>query len=95
VPARAEEPLEEDRTKSTVIATAVLAEHVELAPGRVLRFPFSVRAPVPLPAPSISTAAFTLRWLLRAVADVPLRRDPRTTVELWGSTAPAAEQHAD
>jgi hypothetical protein len=53
----------------------------------VLRLPFTLRVPLPLPAPSIDTPEFTLRWLLRAVLDRPLRRDPVATVELCGTTA--------
>jgi hypothetical protein len=88
VPARADEPTEEDRDAATVITTAVVAEHVGLEPGRPARLPFTLRPPLPLPAPSISTPELVLRWLLRAVLDRPLRPDPMTTVELSGTTAP-------
>jgi hypothetical protein len=88
VPARPEEQVEEDRDAQTVVAAESLAGDVDLEPGRQLRLPFTLRAPLPLPAPSISTPQFTLRWLLRAVLDRPLRHDPVTTVELWGATAP-------
>jgi hypothetical protein len=88
VPARTEEQVEEDRDSQTVVAAESLAGDVDLEPGRQLRLPFTLRAPLPLPAPSISTPQFTLRWLLRAVLDRPLRLDPVTTVELWGATAP-------
>jgi hypothetical protein len=88
VPARADEPTEEDRDAATVVTAVPVAEHLDLEPGRVLRWPFTLRVPIPLPAPSISTPEFTLRWLLRAVLDRPLRPDPTTTVELWGTTAP-------
>jgi hypothetical protein len=88
VPARADEPTEEDREAATVVTAVPVTEHLDLEPGRVLRWPFSLRVPLPLPAPSISTPEFTLRWLLRAVLDRPLRPDPSTTVELWGTTVP-------
>jgi hypothetical protein len=88
VPARAEEQVEEDRHARTVVAVVQLADDVDLEAGGQLRFPFTLRAPLPLPASSISTPEFTLRWLLRAVLDRPLRPDPVTTVELWGATAP-------
>src|SRR4051812_12304706 len=75
VPARADEPTEEDREAATVVATVPVAEHLDLEPGRVLRWPFTLRVPLPLPAPSIRTPEFTLRWLLRAVLDRPRRPD--------------------
>ena len=87
VPARADEPLEEDQHATTVIATVPVAEHVDLTPGEVLRLPFTLRVPLPLPAPSTSTPEFRIRWLLRAVLDRPRRSDPATTVELFGTTA--------
>lgn len=88
VPARADEPTEEDRDAATVVTTVPVAERLDLESSRVLRLPFTLRVPLPLPAPSISTPEFTLRWLLRAVLDRQLRRDPSTTIELWGTTAP-------
>jgi hypothetical protein len=88
VPARGEVPLEEDRTRRTVVAVVPLADRVDLAPVQMLRWPFTVRSPLPLPAPSLSTPEFTLRWLLRVVLDRPVRSDPTTTLELWGTTAP-------
>jgi hypothetical protein len=88
VPARAEEQVEADHGARTVIAAVPLAEHLDLEPGRALRLPFILRVPMSLPAPSISTPAFTVRWLLRAVLDRPLRPDATATVELCGTTAP-------
>ena len=89
VPARvAEIPTEENRARSTVVATVALAGPLDVEPGRVLRLPFTIRPPLPLPAPSLSAPEFTLRWLLRAVLDRPLRPDPTTTLELWAATAP-------
>ncbi|WP_141233698.1 hypothetical protein [Geodermatophilus saharensis] len=89
VPARSPEmPLEEDRAATTVVATAAVAGPLDLEPGAVLRLPFTLRPPLPLPAPSISAPEFTLRWLLRAVVDRPRRPDPTTTLELWAATAP-------
>jgi hypothetical protein len=87
VPARADEPLEEDRHAATVVATVPVAERVDLEARQPQRFPFTLRVPLPLPAPSTSTPGFTVRWLLRAVLDWPLRSDPATTVELSGTTA--------
>jgi hypothetical protein len=89
VPARVGElPMEEDRAKTTVFAGVPLADSVDLEPGREVRLPFTLRVPLPLPAPSISAPEFSLRWLLRAVLDRPRRPDPTTTLELCGATAP-------
>jgi len=88
VPAREDQPLEEDRAAATVHSAELLTDHLELVPGQVLRSPFSLQVPQQLQAPSMSTPAFTLRWLLRAVLDRSMRTDPSTTVELWGTTTP-------
>jgi hypothetical protein len=87
VPAGTDEPLEEDRVTATVVAAERLSAGVELVPGQALPFPFALRIPHELPAPSVSTSEFTLRWLLRAVLDRPMRPDSATTMELWGTTA--------
>lgn len=87
VPPRVEGPTEEVRRRTTVVAAAPVAGDLDLQPGRVLRLPFDLRAPLPLPAPSMSTPEYTLRWLLRAVLDRPRHRDPTSTIELWASTA--------
>jgi hypothetical protein len=86
VPARPGEPLEEDCDASTVFTAVSLAENVRLETGRTLRFPFDLPVPERLPAPSVSTADFTLRWFLRAVLDRSMRRDPSTAIELLGMT---------
>jgi hypothetical protein len=87
VPARADEPLEEDRHTTTVVATVPVADQVDLTPGEVVRLPFTLRVPLSLSAPTTSTPEFRIRWLLRAVLDRPLRSDPFTTVELFGTTS--------
>jgi hypothetical protein len=88
VPARADEPLEEDRGEATIVVAESLAGHVELVPGEIGRYPFTIREPERVPAPSMSTPEFTVRWVLRATLDRPLRADPVTTVELWATTVP-------
>jgi hypothetical protein len=69
-----------------VVAAAYVEDHIDLEPGSVLRRPFTLGVPMPLPAPSISTPEFTVRWLLQAVLDRPLRPDPVTTLELCAVT---------
>ncbi|SHN78349.1 hypothetical protein SAMN05660350_02601 [Geodermatophilus obscurus] len=40
-----------------------------------------------LPAPTSRTPDFAVRWVLRAVLDRALRRDPHVTLELLATTA--------
>jgi hypothetical protein len=86
VSAAAEEPLQEDLDTSTVIASVTPAEHIEFAPGDVLRLPFTLHVPDRIPAPTVRTPAFEVRWVLQAVLDRALRRDPRATLELLATT---------
>jgi hypothetical protein len=88
VPARPREPLEEDCNATTVVAAVSLAENVGLLPGTMLRLPFTLPVPEWLPAPSVSTADFTLSWVLRAVLDRSMHRDPSTAIELCALPAP-------
>ncbi|SDL88087.1 hypothetical protein SAMN05660642_01115 [Geodermatophilus siccatus] len=80
------EPLQEDLDASTVMASVSPAEHVELVPGQALRLPFTLHVPDRLPAPTVRTPDFAVRWVLRAVLDRPLRRDPSVTLELLAAT---------
>ena len=81
-------PADEDRWAETVAATRVLAEHVALEAGRPLTLPFLLRAPDPLPAPSVSFPHFTLSWELRISLTRHLHHDTRLTVEMHGQTVP-------
>lgn len=80
------EPLQEDLDTSTVIASVTPAEHLEQAPGRTLRLPFTLHVPERLPAPSLRTPDFRVRWVLQVVLDRALRRDPRVTLEVPAAT---------
>jgi hypothetical protein len=80
------EPLQEDLHTSTVIAFVTQAEHIELRPGRVVRLPFTRHVPDRLPASTARTSEFEVSWVLQAVLDRPLRRDPRVTLELLATT---------
>jgi len=86
VPAAPGEPLQEELETSTVIATSRPAEHVELVPGQPLRLPFTLHVPDRLPAPTVRTADFEVRWVLQAVLDRALRPDARVTLELLAAT---------
>lgn len=60
--------------------------------GEDLRVPFRLDVPA-LPAPTLVTADFTVRWLVRAVVDrrvAGLPRPLRTEVEVIASTVPGA-----
>jgi hypothetical protein len=69
-----------------VVASVALADRPELDPARPLTFRFSVPVPDRLPAPSMRTEEFSLRWMLRGVVDRPLRADPCVAVEMHGVT---------
>ena len=69
-----------------VVVSVALADRVELDPARPLTFRFSVPVPDRLPAPSMRTEEFSLRWMLRGVVDRPLRADPCVAVEMHGVT---------
>ena len=81
------EPLQEDLDSSTVVASVTAAEHVELVPGQTLRLLFTLHVPDRLPAPTVRTRDFEVRWVLQAVLDRALRPDARVTLELLGTTA--------
>ncbi|MCZ2812091.1 hypothetical protein O2W15_11660 [Modestobacter sp. VKM Ac-2979] len=80
--ARPGELLEEDCEATTVVSAVPASGPAQLAPGQALRLPFALPVPDPLPAPSLSTPEFTLRWLVRVVLDRALREDSSTSVEL-------------
>jgi hypothetical protein len=80
------EPLQEDLDASTVVASVTPAEHVELEPGRVVRVPFTLHVPDRLPAPTLRTPEFEVRWVLQAVLDRSLRPDARVGLELLAAT---------
>lgn len=86
VPATPGEPLQEGLETSTVVASGTPAEHVDLVPGQPLRLPFTLHVPDRLPAPTVRTPEFQVRWLLQAVLDRPLRPDARVTLELLAAT---------
>ena len=78
------------KESQTVIARSVLdSDAFEFDEDRkVLRVPFSLDVPVPLPAPSLLIPGFRIRWMLRAAVDLPRRRDPQLTVPMLAVTVP-------
>lgn len=76
----------QENSRATQIGGVILAEHLELAPAADVRLPFTLPVRRILPAPSLDTPAFSLRWVLRADLDRGLRRAPFTELELHGRT---------
>lgn len=71
----------------TVVARVVLAAGLPVAAGGpALRWPFELAAPRALPAPTLVTDDFALRWVLRGVAERPRSYVTTSSLELDGST---------
>lgn len=84
----ARNPSDQGKQAETLVDCVQLAGHHELERGHPCSYPFTLPVPPQLPAPSMQTPEFSLRWLLRAVLDRPLHRDPYVEVELHGVTSP-------
>lgn len=81
-----------EKESETVVARVALTAPVDVG-GGLLRAPFVLSVPTSLPAPTLVTPDFSLRWVLRAVVGRRGAWLPRTTsadVELAGSTIPRA-----
>jgi hypothetical protein len=63
---------------------AALEAGVDLSP---VRLPFALDVPASLPAPTMATAEFEVRWALRAVASRRLHRDASVVLGLLAATA--------
>lgn len=79
----------DSKETQTVIVRSVLdSAAFEFEEDRkVLRVPFVVDVPTPLPAPSLLIPGFRIRWILRACVDIPRSRDPQLTVSMLAVTA--------
>jgi len=84
----ARNPSDQGKRAETVVDCVQLAGQHELERGNPRSYPFTLPVPPQLPAPSMHTPEFSLRWLLRAVLDRPLHKDPYVEVELHGLTSP-------
>ena len=84
----AHNPPDQGKQAETVVASTQLAGQHELEPGKPRSYPFTLPIAPQLAAPSMHTPQFSLRWILRAVLDRPLHRDPYIEVELHGVTNP-------
>jgi hypothetical protein len=76
----------EEEAVETVVASVQLGRRLEFDPTRVRRFPFTLPVPPKVQAPSVQTAEFSLRWILRGVLERPRQHNPHTDVELHGVT---------
>jgi hypothetical protein len=78
----------------TTLAQAVLAEALPVAPGGpALRWRIELGAPAALPAPTLVTKEFSLRWVLRGVVERRRAQPTRAELELDASTAPPTPAH--
>jgi hypothetical protein len=75
------------RHSEAAIATATAAAAGTLTPGTVVDLPFTVQTPAGLPAPSMLIDNLHVRWELRAIVDLLLRRNPRLSLDLLAVTA--------
>ncbi|MHA7180165.1 vacuolar protein sorting-associated family 26 protein [Arthrobacter sp. MDB2-24] len=89
------------RPQSHSSAEEVLVEETVLSGIRIpltasgdSAIPFTLAVPA-VPAPTVKSPLLEVRWLLRAVLDVPFRRDPTVLVPLVASTVPDSRTAAD
>lgn len=75
------------RHSESAMATATVSAAGILPAGSVVDLPFTVQTPIGLPAPSMLIGNLHVRWELQAVVDLPLRRNPKMSVDLLAVTA--------
>lgn len=75
------------RHSEAVMAAVTVGPAGTLTPGTVVDLPFTLETPTGLPAPSLTIGNLHVRWEVRAVVDLPLRRDPRLSLDLLAVTA--------
>ncbi|WEO77245.1 hypothetical protein BJQ94_18140 [Cryobacterium sp. SO2] len=75
------------RHSEAVMSAVTVGAAGTLVPGTVVDLPFAVETPAGLPAPSLSIGNLHVRWEVRAVVDLPLRSDPRLSLDLLAVTA--------
>jgi len=75
------------RHSEAVTASVTLGPAGLLTPGAVVDLPFTIETPAGLPAPSLSIGNLHVRWEIRALVDLPLRVDPRLSLDLLAVTA--------
>ena len=75
------------RHSESAIATVAVGPAGTLLAGTVLDLPFTVQTPAGLPAPSMLIGNLHVRWELQASVDLPLRREPRLSLDLLAVTA--------
>ncbi|MCU1446322.1 hypothetical protein [Cryobacterium sp.] len=75
------------RHSEAVVAAVTVGPAGTLTAGTAVDLPFAVQTPVGLPAPSLSIGNLHVRWEIRAVVNLPLRPDPRLSLDLLAVTA--------
>jgi hypothetical protein len=75
------------RHSESVVSAVTVGPAGMLTPGTVADLPFSVRTPAGLPAPSLSIGNLHVRWEIRAVVALPLRSDPKVSLDVLAVTA--------
>lgn len=75
------------RHSEAVMAAVTVGPAGRLNPGTAVDLPFAVATPAGLPAPSLSIGNLHVRWEIRAVVNLPLRPDPRLSLDLLAVTA--------
>jgi hypothetical protein len=81
-------PAYQENERDTQLASATLAEGLELVPGQPVGLDFVLPVRTSLPAPSVGTPPFTVSWILRGVLERRWRRSPFVELELHGRTLP-------
>ncbi|WP_344119948.1 hypothetical protein [Kocuria aegyptia] len=90
-PARS--PANDDKHVETVVADRI-EDCASLEAGGTVEIPFSVPVPEALPAASLRRPPLRIRWVLRAVLDLPLRPDPTVTLPLHAPSTTALNRSA-
>lgn len=75
------------RHSESVVAAVTVGPAGTLTPDTVVDLPFAVQTPAGLPAPSLSIGNLHVRWEVRALVTLPLRADPRLSLDLLAVTA--------
>ncbi|MHA7262412.1 hypothetical protein ACX80W_04305 [Arthrobacter sp. TMN-37] len=86
-------PQKHPRSAENTIAETLLTEGLP-ATGTEAVVPFTVATPRFLPAPSLDSGKFRVRWQLRITADVVHRPDPQLRIGLVAVTAPQTAHSA-
>ena len=71
---------------ATKVGSLSASGRIRVEAQQHLRFPFRLEVPEQLPAPTVRTPQYSLRWMLRGVLDRRLRADPSVNLEMHAVT---------